>query len=163
LRPDPQFVGISDLELLHILCTSDDDQAPYSEFVRRFLPEVKENCKRKCELQKLDLHIGGGIAHEVFDRVRRYKSFKKDRIRVADEHAAVLAYLTKIAGRLFLDHFRQEKRKEEVHETYFDELRQEAKSIDPTRLKDIKNISEGIFKKLNNKEQIPRATYSGIT
>jgi DNA-directed RNA polymerase specialized sigma24 family protein len=153
LQPEPQLDTLSDLQLLRLLCTSDEDDELYKQFVRRFLPDVKQECKKKCELQKLDKHIGETIAHEVFERVRQYKSFKNDKVRIKNEHRAVLAYLSSIAGHLFLDHFRNEKRKTDLHSTYFDDFREQAASIDPTRLKDIKDMSKLIFKKLNSKEQ----------
>lgn len=153
MRADPQFVGMFDLDLVHMLCTSDEDQKPYNELVRRFLPEVKEGCKKKCKLKRLDPHIGEDIAHEVFARIRRSKHIKKEKIKNSDPHRGILAYLLVTAEHLFVDHFRQEKRSEEVHVTYFDQLQEQAQAIDPEHLKSIKDIAETLFKKLNAKEQ----------
>jgi DNA-directed RNA polymerase specialized sigma24 family protein len=144
---------VSDLDLVHILCTSDEDQKPYNEFVRRFLPEVKDGCKKKCKLKRLDPHIGEGIAHEVFARIRRSKLIKKEKIKNADHHKGILSYLLITAEHLFVDHFREEKRSEEVHETYFDELQGQAQTINPEHLKSTKDMAETLFKKLNAKEQ----------
>lgn len=153
MLPEPSIRDLSDLQLLCSLCASDNDQALYTELVNRFLPEVKEKCRRKGELQNLDKHIDEGIAHEVFERVRTYKSFNEAKIRNANEHKAVLAYLCSIAGNLFVDHFRRSKQQNTPHPTYFDQLRQQAGPIDPARLKDIKEMSKSIFQKLTRNEQ----------
>ncbi len=162
MHPDPQFADVSDLELLHTVCTSAPMTSyPYKEFVRRFLPEVKEKCKEKCNRQKLDPHIGESIAHDVFARLRRYKTFKKDKFQGTGEHKWILAYLIRAAGNLFIDHFYQTKRAEEAHVTYFDDFREEASSIDPSQLKDVKEKSELIFKEIKSERTGRFARRSG--
>jgi DNA-directed RNA polymerase specialized sigma24 family protein len=152
LRPDPQFVDISDPELLHLVCTAEDNGAPYKEFVRRFHPELKQICKRKCDQQKLDPHIGETISHEVFDRVGKYKSFKKEHFRGGDGRKWILAYLSRSATRLFCNHHNQEKRQQELPDTYLDNLRAEAQAIDPAHLQEIKEKTTAVLRQLTKKE-----------
>lgn len=135
-----------------MLCTTEDDTAPYKEFVQRFHLELKQICRRKCELRKLDQHIGETIVHEVFERVRKYKSFKRDHFRGVNGHKWVLAYLYRSASRLFLNHHNEQKRQEELPDNYLDDLRSEAKAIDPAQLQEVKNRTAAALKKLTPKE-----------
>lgn len=152
MRSEAQYVNASDPELFHLICTVEDDDAPYKEFVRRFHPELKQFCKRTCELRKLDSHIGGTIAHDVFERVRKSKTFKKEYYKGGDGHKWVLAYLLRSASRLFLNHHNDQKRREELPDTYFDRLRALVEGIDPVKLKDVKDITEILVKKLTPNE-----------
>jgi len=153
LHPNPQYERYSDVELMDALCSNGDDQSLYNEVVRRFLPELKQQCHRKCERQGLDLHIGEEIAHKVFERVRKYKSFKRNETRAPTSRAAVLAYLARSASRLFLDHFNKEKRQEEVPDTYITDLRAEATATNPARLQEIKEKTALAFAKLTTREK----------
>jgi RNA polymerase sigma factor (sigma-70 family) len=147
---------LSDLELLCHLCTVEDDKEAYDEFVRRFYGDVRAECERRCKAQKLDLHIGVQVAHDTFENVRRYKTFRQDEIRIANSRKAILAYLIRIAVNLFNDHHRREKKQKEQihHKSYFDDLLGEMdKRNDPARLKQIKDITFQIFKSLNQREQ----------
>jgi DNA-directed RNA polymerase specialized sigma24 family protein len=130
----------------------EDDGAPYKEFVRRFHPELKRFCRKKCELQKLDSHVGETIAHEVFERIRKYKSFRKDHFRGGDGRKWVLAYLSRSATRLFFNHHNQEKRQKDLPDTYLDDLRAEAQAIDPTHLQETKERTALALKKLTPRE-----------
>ena len=152
MRSDPQYVDVSDPELFHLLCTEDDDRAPYAEFVRRFLPELNTFCKRKCELQSLDRHVGETIAHDVFERIRKSKTFNRDHFSGGDGHKWVLAYLLTSARRQFLDLFNKQKRQDDVPISYFDELRKKYDAIDPGKLKECKDLTELIVKKLTRNE-----------
>lgn len=154
MRPEPELASVSDLDLLEQLCSSENDDAPYKEFVRRFLPGLKDECRRKCLRLGLDRHVGDQIAHECFERVRQYKSFKKDKIRLPNDQKAILAYLCRISARLFTDHHNQEKQKEVEHRTYFDDIRDEARGvIDAKGLKDTRDMAMGLLKKLSPSEQ----------
>ena len=145
----------SDVRLLEELCSSENDILVYTLFVNRFLPELETECEKICKARKLDLHVGKQIAHETFERVRKYKSFKKDQINLPDEHKAVFVYLTRISIRLFNDHYTKTHKQEVIHKTYFDDILNSIVSpIDVKKLKNIKDISVLIFKKLNVKEQI---------
>jgi len=153
LRAQAQFENLSDVELMDALCSTGDDQLLYNELVRRFHPELKQLCLNKCKLMSLDPHIGEQIAHEVFERLRRYKSFKKDNIRAQEGHAAVKSYMARCATRLFLNYFDEQKRKEELPDSYFTELRAEACATDPVRLLEIKEKTAQTFKKLTDREK----------
>lgn len=153
MRPEAQFASLPDLELMDALCSTRDDQSLYNELVRRFLPELKQLCLKKCKLRNIDAHVGEQISHEVFERVRRYKSFKKDKIRTQDGHAAILSYLTRFATRLFLNYFDEQKRKEELPDSYITQFRDEASAADPARLQEIMEKTAQAFSKLTPRER----------
>ena len=146
---------IDDITLLEKLCSSEDDQLVFEEFVKRFLPAVLAECKEICKKRKLDSHIGIEIGHQAFERVRKYKSFSREKRRIEHDRKWVLGYLFTICRRLFLDH--HNKSKEENHNespTYFDKLSTFAEStIDVDQLVQTKEIATKIFSKLNSKEQ----------
>lgn len=149
-----EIVKLTDRELLETLCSTEDDNALYAQFLDRFLPDVEHECLRICTKRKLDPHIGQQIAHETFERVRLYKSFKTDEIKLADERKAILAYLNRISSRLFSDHHRKQKSTEVTHRTYFDDLLNEGGSqIDNISAKRKKDIAEAIYKKLTESER----------
>lgn len=146
----------SDLELLRHLCSVQDDQEAYNEFVHRFYDDVKAECERRCKGRKLDKHIGIQVAHETFEKVRRHKTFREDEIKITDSRKAILVYLIRISINLFNDHHRKEKKqKEQVnYKMYFEDLICTAEiENDPARLKQIKDLTLRIFKSLNQKEQ----------
>lgn len=103
-------------------------------------------------MRGIDPHVGETIAHEVFERQRKYKSFRKDHFRGGDGHKWVLAYLTQAASRLFLNHHNEQKRKEELPDTYIDELKAEAQAIDPVRLLETRERTAAAMKKLTKRE-----------
>lgn len=145
---------MSDVQLLEHLCSTEDDQHYYNHFVSRLLPDIQEYCKKICAIRKLHKHVGQQIAHETFERVRKYKSYSRDRSKLPDEKKAILVYLKKISTRLFNDYHNKENRKDIVHPTYFDTLLQVAnQNYDVKALKNKKDIALIIFGKLNNKEQ----------
>lgn len=127
---------------------------PYNHFVTRFLPDLKNECRRICGARKLDHHIGEQIAHETFERVRKYKSFKKDEINIPDDRKAILVYLKKISIRLFNDHHAKEKKKDITHRTYFEDILLAASAtVDVKALKNKKDVALLIFGRLNAKEK----------
>ncbi len=151
---ESDLVKLSEIDLIELLCSQDDNVAAYSEFTNRFLPNVLIECKNICKKRKLDPHIGIQIAHETFERVKKYKSFKSDKIRITDRGKAIHVYLLKIASRLFLDYHRKQKSKEIIHKSYFDDILESTESeLDLERLKYKKELSIFIFNKLNKKEQ----------
>lgn len=154
LETQPPVTQLTDSELLEHLCSNDDDVQYYTHFVNRFLPEVKDECKRICKARKLNQDIGEQIAHDVFERVRKYKSFKKDKVRIPESRKGIIVYLLRIATSLFNDHYRKEKNEEVIHRTYFDNILDSASSsIDVKKLKNKKEIALTIFSKLNQNEQ----------
>lgn len=147
---------LSDLELISFLCSVDDDQAAYEEFVRRFYKDLESECKRRCKARKLDEHIGIQVAHDTFEKVRRHKTFRVEEMNSVNSKKGILLYLIRISINLFNDHFRKEKRKKEqvYHKMYFEDLigSNEVKN-DPSSLKQIKELTLKVFKTLNPKEQ----------
>jgi len=118
VRPDLNLNMLSDMELLSLLCSSKDDNELYENFVGRFLPDVQKECKRICERRKLDPHVGLQIAHETFERLRKYKSFRQDEIKLPNERRAILVYLYRFCVRLF-NTYQQNEHKEEInHKSY---------------------------------------------
>lgn len=149
-----EIVQLSDVQLLELLCSTTDDNVLYSHFVDRFLPHVQKECLKICNRRKIDQHVGQQIAHETFERVRRYKSFKKDGIKIAHEKKAVIIYLNRVSTHLFNDFYNNEKKEDTVHRTYFDDIISSHESYDDIEgLKRKKDISIAIFKKLNPKEK----------
>lgn len=146
---------ISDVRLLEHICSTDDDQDYYDHFVERFLPDVQDHCKKLCVIRKLHRHVGEQIAHETFERVRKYKTYSRDGSKIPDDRKAILVYLKQISIRLFNDHYNKETKKEIVHRTYFDSIMQAVnETVDVKALKNKKDIAVIIFGKLNKKEQV---------
>jgi DNA-directed RNA polymerase specialized sigma24 family protein len=151
-----QLTLLSDLELLKALCSPQGDEKTYSEFVRRFLPDVKEECIRIGTRRKVDRHTSIQIAHDTFEKARKYKTFKEDEIKIPDSRKAVLVYLYRIATNQFNDYYNKEKKERGsvAHKTYFDDLIPvDGLETDPEKLLRIKEASLAILKKLNPKEK----------
>lgn len=146
---------LSDVNLLGLLCSSSDDELLYEQFVRRFLKDVEDECTRLCKRRKLDTHVGLQIAHETFERIRKYKSFKSDQIKLSNERKAIQAYLNRISTSLFNNYHASNRNKETNHKTYFEDILDsiECSPADVKALKNQKDLSILIFKKLNAKEQ----------
>lgn len=147
---------LSDLELLCHLCSVSEDKEAYNEFVHRFYDEMKAECERRCLSRKLDKHIGTQIAHDTFERVKHHKTFREDKIKVADSHKGILAYLIRISVNLFNDHYRKEKKVNLLsnHKMYFDDLIGPLEiENDAIKLKQIREVTQKMFKSLNPKEQ----------
>ena len=148
------IIKMNDVVLLEQLCSAEDDHHYYEQFVTRFSSELQEESNRICKVRRLNNHVGIQIANETFERVRKYKSFKKDEIKLPNDRKAILAYLKKISIRLFNDYHRKLSSKEVTHRTYFEDILLASNSnIDIQTLKDKKDIALQIFKKLNIKEQ----------
>jgi len=147
---------LSDLELLIALCASQKDDLLYSEFVSRFLSELEVECINICRRRKLDLHIGRQIAHEAFEKLRKYKSFDSSKLTHASSHKGILIYLYQISRNLFNDWHNKEKRKKGDYRdrSYFEQLTEKVDIPNtPQDLKWKKDIAVKIFSKLNKKEQ----------
>lgn len=149
---------LSDIELFLTLCNDPTDENYYKEFVRRFLPDVEAECKRKCLFNKVDLHIGQEIAHKTFENARKSGSFK-ERKNVKDPRKAILVYLFKIVTNLFNDHYRKKKRDEGLqsinHRTYFQDLIEtDQYEEDPQKLQSIRDNALYIYNQLNKKEKV---------
>lgn len=106
--------------------------------------------------RKLDPHIGTQIAHECFEKVRKYKTFKVDEVKIKDCRKAVMAYLYRIIQNLFNDYQRSAERKESVvvNKSYFDGLLED-KSVgdDPERLQQVKKKAVDVLSSLSPREQ----------
>ncbi len=146
--------SFTDIELLELLCSEEDDEPYFKLFVERFLDELKNECLRICRSRKLDHHIGIQISHETFERVRKYKSFKQDGIKMPDKHAGILVYLNRIAIHLFNDYYKGEKKNSIPHKTYFEEIQEGIPEVNLATLKQTKEKALAIFKKLSEREKI---------
>lgn len=154
METSPDYCFFTDIQLLELLCSAENDGLIFSEFVRRFLPDVNFECEKICNQRKLDKHVGKQIAHETFERVRKYKSFKSDKINLEDDRKAVLVYLFKVSTSLFNDYHRKEKYVVPNHRTYFEDLVTTINpKIDVKELKMKHDIASQLFNKLNKKEQ----------
>lgn len=148
------LIHLTDVALLEKLCSSDDDYELYNEFVKRFLTDITAHCADVCKKRNLESHVGKQIAHETFSNVRKYKSFKKDGIKLPDDRTAILVYLKRISVNLFNDFHNKNKKKTIIHKTYFDDiLEANEDKLDAVSLKDKKEFALFIFSKLNKKEQ----------
>ena len=138
-----------------MLCSSNDDDALYEHFVGRFLPDVQKECKRICENRKIDPHVGLQIAHETFERLRKYKSFKTDEIKLPNERKAILVYLYRFCIRLFDTYHKKAEKSEVNFKSYFDDILspQEKRSADIKSLKEKKDLAVLIMENLNPKER----------
>ena len=147
--------ALSDVELLELLCSSEDDAVFYKHFVNRYIKDIQTECLRVCKNRKLDDHVGKQIAHETFERVKKYKSFKTDKIHLINERKAVTVYLNRISIRLFNDHRTKKKSEDNNHKSYFEDILSPEKknSSDIQSLKNKKDLATLIYKKLNTKEQ----------
>ncbi|RIV68682.1 hypothetical protein [Flagellimonas aequoris] len=76
--------GLDNISLLERICNENCNES-YNEFVNRFYDDVFDECQKKCKSRNIDLHIGRQIAHEVFERVKKYKSFDKTKLKNAKD------------------------------------------------------------------------------
>lgn len=149
-----QTSSVSDIQLLEDLCSTDDDAHLYEQFVKRFLPKVQEECTNICKRRKLDLHVGKQIAHETFERVRKYKSFKSDQIRIPNGKKAIHVYLMRIASHQFNTYQTKAKKEDVVHRTYFDDIVETSgESMNPEELQRKRDIAVAMFSRLSAREQ----------
>lgn len=152
----PNLFQLSDTDLLARLCSEDEDIDLYHEFVKRLLPELLAECERICRRRKLNQYIGTQIAHECFEKVRKYKSFKIDQVKITPSRKAILAYLYRICVNLFNDHQRSEERKQStvLNKTYFDNLLEDTShEQNPEKIHKLKERTLNVFKKLTPREQ----------
>jgi DNA-directed RNA polymerase specialized sigma24 family protein len=148
---------LSDVDLFVALCNAPGDAECYSEFVKRFLPDIKEECKRKCQIKKLDPHVGVEIAHKTLENARRSGTFE-ERKNAKDPRKTILVYLFQIATNLFNDHYRRTQREHQLQtihrRTYFrDLIETDQYEDDPEKLQKIKDHAVYIFDRLNKKER----------
>ena len=138
---------LPDKELLRLLCSTADDDRIFNEFVNRFWPDIDKECSKICQNRKIDPQIGSEIAHETFDRVRKYKSFKEDEIKIKDDRKAILVYLIRISVRLFNNYHSKNNKQDIIHKTYFDDLADTVNgSFDVKDLKQKKGMGSTVCK-----------------
>lgn len=142
---------LSDYELLDLIKENQDDSA-YNEFVNRYYDFVKDACINKCELRKIDAHVGKQIAHETFERVKSTKSFKKEKLNGCDSNSGIKGWLYRISSNLFYDYHNSLKEEDTNKPFYLDEIIEEAKGIDIEDLAAKRDLTMQIIKKLNQKE-----------
>jgi DNA-directed RNA polymerase specialized sigma24 family protein len=143
---------IDSIDLLEQIRDSDDNEA-YKEFVQRFLPIVKDQCLIKCKLRKLDKDIGLQIAHDTFEKVRKSKSFKKEKLIGSDSKSKITGWLFRISSNLFYDFHNSQKCNNQVYDFYIDELFSKASEINVNSLAEKRDLSIKILQKLNPKER----------
>lgn len=146
------YLFVDDVKLLELIRDNNDIQA-FNEFVKRYHPTITEHCITKCKLRKLDKHIGIQIAHDTFDKIKKSKSFKKEKLNGADSKSAIFGWLFRISSNLFYDYHNSQKKDNNINESYFDELFDKAKEISVDSLEEKRNISLEIISKLNLKER----------
>lgn len=146
------ILQLSDADLLEYICTTDNGEVAYQEFVNRYIKEVGEICKKLCKWRKLDEHIGLQITHDAFEKVRRLKSYRKDTSR-SNEKKAILGFFYIVCLNLFNDYYNKQKNKGEYvsQPNYFDQISESLKDK-PQSNEERKEITAKILKKLNQKE-----------
>jgi DNA-directed RNA polymerase specialized sigma24 family protein len=148
----PELKALDDIDLLELLCKTDNDEV-YGEFVNRFYSDVLEQCEIKCKSRNIDLHIGKQIAHETFERVRKYKSFNKSKLNTKNQRKAILGWLYRFLIRLFYDYHNSQKNKEVQNNSYFDDLAEYAETINVENLAFKRDFATIVYNKLNKKEK----------
>lgn len=149
---------LSDTDLLEYLCSNgkeEDDGHAYSEFVDRYIKDVRGLCESICKKRSLDRYIGQQIAHDAFEKIRHHKSFKKGKKNQKDERKAILGFMYVVCVNLFNDHHRKQlvERNEIILPTYFDTLSDQIEvsgNVETNR--EIRDITQKLLKKLNPKE-----------
>lgn len=146
------ILQLSDADLLEYICTTDNGEVAYQEFVNRYIKGVGDICKDLCKWRKLDEQIGVQIAHDAFEKVRRLKSYRKDNSRSNDKKA-ILRFFYKVCLNLFNDYYNKNKNKGEYvsQPTYFDQISESLKDTVYSN-EEKREITLKILKKLNKKE-----------
>ena len=140
------------LALLDILCKTNSDSS-YEEFVNRFYSKVAEECKKKCKKRGLDIHIGEQITHDTFERVRKYKSFDKEKLKSKNPEYAILGWLFRISSNLFYDYHNKVQKQSITPDFYFAKFDEINENVDVKELYSKKEAASFIFGKLNKKEK----------
>ena len=149
-----QLSSLTDEDLLTRLCSEEDDTAFYEEFVKRYHDCLIEECRKISQRRQLDEQVGNQIAHDCFEKVRKYKKIKIDGVEIKGARKAVMSYLYRIVTNLFNDHQRKIKNQDEPNRTYFDGiLDDDGAGKSPEELLVMKERALAIFGKLNPKEQ----------
>lgn|GEM_PF-2108657 len=151
LKTTQEIKTLTDNDLLEYICSGYGDEVAYNEFVNRYIKDCQDVCERICHRRRLDSHIGVQIVTDTFEKVRRYKSYKRPATNNSDERKAIMAFLYRISLNLFNDHYNQTKKNSEPHSTYFDDLA--ANAVDSTNSLLQKEFATQILKSLNTKEQ----------
>lgn len=153
MRVAPEIKHLSDVELLEHVC-SDADDTYYTEFVNRYLGIVQEKCEGICKRRRLDNHLGLEIAHDTFERLRRSRSFKREKLKKGDERAGITGFLYRISINLFNDHHNAKKHDDVVLPSYLDAFSQRAnESVNALDAQSTVRYTQRILSKLNSKER----------
>ncbi len=149
-----QFNELSDIQLFEYICIEEENSEAYEVFVERFLPDLRKSCLKRCSKNKLDKHIGEQIAHDTLERVYKYKSFKKDKLRELNNRSSIMAYFYRISSNLFYDYHKKNDTTIVINRTYFDDIKDKsAQNTQGKQLYTIKENTERVLKKLNPKER----------
>jgi len=140
------------IELLELIRDFDDKQA-YEEFVQRFLPTVKDECLTKCKLRKIDQQVGQQIAHDTFEKIRKSKSFDREKLNGNESNSSIKGWLYRISTNLFYDYHNSQKVENQLCESYFDDLLFIANEMDVDSLREKRDIAVKIIAKLSPKER----------
>lgn len=151
LKTLQEIKTLTDNDLLEYLCSSKNDEEAYNEFVNRYIKDCGAICEKLCKRRRLDSHIGVQILSDTFEKVRRYKSYKRLETTNLDERKAILAFLYRIALNLFNDHYNQTKKSNEPYSTYFDDF--VITTVEPANSLSQKEFAAQILKSLNKNEQ----------
>ncbi len=147
-----KYEQIDSVVLLESIRDNDDPEA-FKELVKRFLPIVQGHCLTRCQLRKLDKHIGIQLAHDTLEKVRKSKSFRREKLNGPDSDSMITGWLFRISSNLFYDFHNSQKNKDLVYESYFDDLFNKASEINVISLAEKRDLALKILKVLNLKER----------
>ena len=148
------FNELSDVQLFEYICIEEENPEAYEVFVERFFPQVRKGCLRRCAKRKLDKHIGEQIAHETLERVYKYKSFNKDKLRELNNRSSIMGYFYRVSSNLFYDYHKKNNKTTVINRTYFDDIKDKlAKNAEGKQLYTIKENTEKVLKKLSPRER----------
>ncbi|SDL67387.1 DNA-directed RNA polymerase specialized sigma subunit, sigma24 family [Pedobacter sp. ok626] len=146
-----QLRQASDTDLLEFICSNDASEEAYGIFVNRYIKDLGDECAKICDRRKLDKHVGMQIAHEVFEKIKKYRSFDKTKLKGNIERESIMRFMFTISLNLFRDYHKKGKENNTTFTTYFDDLASTVKlDVKDNKLK--KDFTLRILKKLNPKE-----------
>ncbi len=146
-----QILSLTDIELIEGFCAEQELEGAYDEFVKRYYKDCQKTCEKICNLRKLDKHIGLQISHDTFEKIRRYKSFKRPLNSLLDERKAINGFLYRIAVNLFNDYHKTTQKRPDPKPTFFSDLLDSIPDLEDLQAK--AEFAAQIFNRLNKKEQ----------
>ena len=139
--------------MLEYLCKYNTNEA-YNEFVKRYYELINGEAQKKCKSRNIDSHIGTDLTHKVFEKVRKYRSFDKNKIDLNNPINSIKAWLFRILNNVFYDYHNSSKNKDENYSyKLFDGVFIESGIDTVEELANKREFATQIFGKLNKNEK----------